>query len=278
MSEPAGPRPPQRRRTLAAVALLGLAAATPVLLPPGGRSAGAAIDRCAVPDELGTLGAPLPRTAARLSAGAPLTIVALGSSSTEGWGASAPDRSYPSRLAALLRARFPGVAIRVINRGVSGEVATEMLARLDRDVLAAQPDLVIWQLGTNSVLHDLDPAGEAETARRGIERIRAAGADVMLMDLQYAPAVLLHPRYREMLHVLAAVAGSEDVALIHRFGMMRHWAEGGSMSLRAMLAADQLHMSDASYDCLARQVAQRIAAAIEEPQLALAAPDSTERR
>jgi acyl-CoA thioesterase I len=259
-------RPPQRHRTLAALALVGLAAAAPVLLAPGGHSAGAAFDRCAIPPELDGLTAPLPHVAARLSAGLPLTIVALGSSSTEGRGASSPARSYPSRLAAFLKARFPRVRIRVINRGVGGEVASEMLARLDRDVLAAKPDLVIWQLGTNSVLHDLEPADEAEIARNGIERLRAAGADVMLMDLQYAPAVLLHPRYRDMLRLLAAVADSEDVALVRRFGMMRQWAEDGRMSLGVMLAADRLHMSDTSYDCLAQQVGRSIVAALEEPR------------
>jgi hypothetical protein len=51
------------RRTLAALILLGLAAAAPILLAPGGRGAGAAIDRCAIPPELGTLDGALPRTA-----------------------------------------------------------------------------------------------------------------------------------------------------------------------------------------------------------------------
>lgn len=264
--------PGNRRRTLAALALLGLAAALPIVFSPGGRSAGAAVDRCAIPPELGGLTAPLPHTAARLRAGGPLTIVALGSSSTEGIGASRPDRSYPSRLAVLLRAQFPRAAIRVVNRGIGGEVAPQMLARLDRDVLAENPDLVIWQLGTNSVLRDGNPTDEIDMARLGIERIKATGADVMLMDLQYAPAVLQHAGYREMQHVLSAVASSEDVPMVRRFAMMRHWAEEGTMSLPVMLAGDRLHMSDASYDCLARHVAQSIAAADEEPRLALDVP------
>jgi acyl-CoA thioesterase I len=262
MSEPA---PGHRRRTLAALLLLGLAAALPILVSPGGRSAGAAIDRCAIPAELGALTAPLPHTARKLKAGGPLTVVALGSSSTEGVGASRPDRSYPSRLAALLRAQFPGVAIRVVNRGVGGELAADMLARLDRDVLAEKPDLVIWQLGTNSVLRDRDPADEIDLTRLGIERIKAAGADVMLMDMQYAPAVLLHASYREMQQVLSAVAMSEDVPMVRRFAMMRHWAEDGNMTFRVMLAGDRLHMSDASYDCLARQMTQSIAATAAAP-------------
>lgn len=256
------------RSTLAALALIGLAAALPILFAPG-RSAGTAIDRCAVPADLTELDAPLPHTAARLRAGGALTIVALGSSSTEGIGASGPQHSYPSRLAAWLQARFPGMSIRVLNRGVGGEMSAQMAARVDRDVLAEHPDLVIWQLGTNSILHDRDPQDEIGVARSVIRRIQAAGADIMLMDLQYAPRVLLHGRYHEMLRVLAALARSADVPLVHRFAMMRHWAEDGTMPLPVMLAKDRLHMSDTSYDCLARQVAREIATAVS-PSVALA--------
>lgn len=247
-----------RSRTLLALVALGLAAAVPILMAPTGRGAGASIDRCGIPHELTLLGAPLPHTARRLNAGQPLTIVALGSSSTEGVGATGPQFSYPSRLAAVLQARYPNVPIRVVNRGVSGEQTPQMVARIARDVLPENPDLVIWQLGTNGVLHDVDPAAEIEVARRGIAMIKNAGADVLLMDLQYAPAVLVHPGYREMLHVLSGVARSEDVPLFHRFAMMRHWAEDGQMTVPVMLAVDRLHMSNASYDCLARQVARSI--------------------
>src|SRR5689334_18466628 len=117
-----------RRRTLLALVALGLAAAVPILMAPAGRGAGASIDRCGIPHELVALGAPLPHTARRLSAGQPLTIVALGSSSTEGVGATAPQFSYPSRLAAVLQARFPEVPIRVVNRGVSGDLSPQMVA------------------------------------------------------------------------------------------------------------------------------------------------------
>ncbi len=259
---PTLPSRSHRRRTVAALMLLGAAAAVPVLMAPAGRGAGAAIDRCGVPPELTSLGAPLPHTAARLRSGGPLTIVALGSSSTEGVGASRPDRSYPSRLAAILQLRFPGVPIRVVNRGVGGEVTRQMAARIDSDVVAEKPDLVIWQLGTNSVIHDMDQEAEINEARRGVERLKATGADVMLMDMQYAPAVIAHLHYRDMEHALSSVAHSEDVALFRRFAIMRHWAEDGRMTLPVMLARDRLHMTDASYDCLARQVARRISEAV----------------
>jgi lysophospholipase L1-like esterase len=242
------------RGTAAALALLGAIAALSVVLAPAGRSARAGIDRCTAPSELTSLGVPLAQTARRLREGGPLTIVALGSSSTEGVGASRPENSYPSRLALVLKAWFPGVAIRVVNRGVGGETAPQMAARIERDVLPERPDLVIWQVGTNIVIRDQDPLAEADALHDGIARLRAAGSDIVLMDLQYAPAVLMHAQYREMLHVLAAIARSEDIALFHRFAVMRHWAEEGRMPIPVMLGADRLHMTDASYDCLARQV------------------------
>ncbi len=255
----------QGRGAFVAVLLIAFAAAAAVVLAPAGRRASAAGDRCGAPDDMVTLDHPLPHVAARIAAGGTLTVVALGSSSTFGTGATGPQHSYPTRLRAFLAARFPGVGVRVVNRGVGGEEAPAMAARIDRDVLAEAPDLVIWQVGTNGVLRDDDPAAIGAAVSDGIRRIREAGADVMIMNLQYAPAMLQHPRYRDMLHVLDAVAYADDVSVFPRFAMMRHWADEGLMPLGLMLARDRLHMTDASYDCLARQVASSIEAAASLP-------------
>jgi acyl-CoA thioesterase-1 len=102
--------------------------------------------------------------------------------------------------------------------------------------------------------------------RAGVARIKGAGAEVMLMNPQYAPAVLRHPRYRAVLRVIDRVAYVEDVPLVPRFALMRQWAEDGRMPLNIMLTRDRLHMTDLSYDCLARQVAAEIEeAAAPEP-------------
>jgi lysophospholipase L1-like esterase len=254
----AAARAPKRRGTILALAVVTLAAAAAILVAPGGRRAVAAIDRCGVDDEIATLARPLPHVAQRILAGGALTIVALGSSSTSGTGATRPENNYPSRLAVTLDGHFPELWVHVINRGVAGEEAGAMLARLDRDVLAEHPDLVIWQVGTNAVLHDTDPTGIGDVVRAGIARIKAAGADVMLMNPQYAPAMLQHEHYREMLRQLDSIAYNEDVPLFPRFAMMRHWAEDGRMPLGAMLSRDRLHMTDVSYDCLARQLGASI--------------------
>ncbi len=111
---------------------------------------------------------PLPHTALRLAAGKSLTIVALGSSSTYGTGASKPEYSYPSRLATLLHARYPNTEIRVINRGVGGEVVGEHdAAHRHAKSIGDKPDLVIWQVGTNDVLARCRSAGgDGQRARR----------------------------------------------------------------------------------------------------------------
>src|SRR6476469_7616065 len=130
---------------------------------------------------------PLPRTARLLVSGLPIKIVALGSSSTYGAGASTRAACYPSRLAEELVRRFPGQKFTVLNRGVSGEDLSDMLARLDTAVIRQKPDLVLWQLGTNSVLDNKAVQPHASLLREGLARLRATGADVVLIDLQKRP-------------------------------------------------------------------------------------------
>lgn len=197
----------------------------------------------------------LPRVAAALGGEGGLRIVALGSSSTKGVGASAPDRSYPAQLERLLRARYPRRRIEVLNRGVGGETVAGNLARLDRDVLTAGPDLVIWQVGTNDALLGL-PADEVRVALGlGIERIKASGADVVLLD----PQPLLEPRraaaLARMEAVLIDVAQAKKVPLLPRQALMRHWLVSGRFAPDTLLGHDGLHMTDASYRCLAERVA-----------------------
>ena len=118
----------------------------------------------------------LPHVAGKLAAGQPVTIVAFGSSSTQGWGSSSPEFNYPNRLAAQLHRQYPGAEITVLNRGVGGEDAPEMMKRLQTAVIDAKPDLVIWQVGTNAVLRNLDPVETAKMVSDGAARIQEADA------------------------------------------------------------------------------------------------------
>ena len=75
-------------------------------------------------------------------------IVAIGSSSTAGHGGIQP---YPERLLSFLQAQYPKAEIAMVNRGIGGQEAPLEFQRFDTDVIAEKPDLVIWQVGTNSV-------------------------------------------------------------------------------------------------------------------------------
>src|SRR5262249_11957611 len=142
------------------------------------------------------------RTAARIAEGKPLKIVALGSSSTAGFGASSLSQSYPNRLEVELRSLLPGRDVIVINRGINGQDAEEMVARLQRSVLAVHPDLVIWQVGTNALLDNYPVERESALIRRGIRRLLDAGVDVVLMDPQYTPRVIKKPAAARLVELL----------------------------------------------------------------------------
>ena len=97
-------------------------------------------------------------------------------------------------LAVELKRHFPNHSITVINRGVGGEEVGDMLKRFDTGVLAEHPDLVLWQLGTNSVIHD-DKLSDT-SIHDGLDKIRGIGADAVLIDPQFAPKVIVKEAWR----------------------------------------------------------------------------------
>jgi acyl-CoA thioesterase I len=220
---------------------------------------------CSAPTELTRLVHPLPHTARRLASGAPLVIVAVGSSSTYGAGASSPAASYPSRLAVELKQRFPSHDITVLNRGVNGEETAQMLARFETDVIAAHPNLVLWQVGTNSVMRDHSLAAHGLLLRAGIAQLKQAGADVVLMDMQYVPKVLAKSEMHGMEDQLAITAKQENVDLFERFAIMRNWYQVQHIPFEAFAAPDQLHMNDWGYGCVAKLLADALAEAATRP-------------
>jgi lysophospholipase L1-like esterase len=228
---------------------------------PAGPAVAATAPRCAAPAELGRLGQPLRRTARLLAAGRPIKIVALGSSSTAGAGASSPDASYPSRLAIELAQRFPRVEITVLNRGVNGEEAAEMLARLETSVIDEKPDLVLWQVGTNAVLRDQPLSPASSLIQEGITRLKATGADVILIDPQFVPKVIAKAEAEGMVKLIATAAKQYGVNLFQRFAVMRHWRERDGMAFETFVSPDELHMNDWSYACVAKVLSASIAEA-----------------
>jgi acyl-CoA thioesterase I len=222
---------------------------------------------CHAPLDVVRLASPLIHVGAKLSRHQAVTIVALGSSSTWGAGASTRQATYPSRLEAELKLQFPESPITVVNRGVGGEEVPDMLKRFEEAVMAAKPDLVLWQLGTNSVIRDHSSNQHGALIREGLARIRATGADVVLIDPQYAPKVVEKAQAPRMVELIAAMAKTENVDLFPRFQVMKRWSEADHLGFDVFTAPDGLHMNDWGYECMAKGLSVAIVDAAKRPVL-----------
>jgi acyl-CoA thioesterase I len=247
-----------------------------VLLPIPAMAQGSVA--CDGPANVNRLDQPLRRMAERLKSGQPLTIVAVGSSSTSGAGATSSAASYPSRLEAELKERFPAATIRVLNRGVGGEEVQDMLARFEHSVLAEKPDLVLWQVGTNSVLRGHSVIAAFAHIADGLRRLKASGADVVLIDPQFAPKVIVKGDAEDMVDLITAAAKAENVGLFHRFAIMRHWHKVRQIPFETFLSPDGLHMNDWSYACVAKLLAATIVEAATRATAVAGVPASAAPR
>jgi acyl-CoA thioesterase I len=199
----------------------------------------------------------LPHLLSAVGHGMEGTIVALGSSSTQGAMATDLGHSYPAVLQQVLSAGLAEAHVAVINRGIGGQDATEELARLDADVLAVRPQLVIWQVGANGALRNADPSVFRATVTEGVRRIQAAGADVILMDNQQSPALLAKAGEAVFDQALAQVANETGASLFSRRALMLGWHRDGAPLLE-FIAADGLHHNDRGYLCVAQSLAHAI--------------------
>ena len=221
--------------------------------------AASAAETCLTVNQDLTLGAPLPRTAAILKSKGLLTIVAIGSSSTVGLWMLNPASTYPEVMKKELMRLNPDAQIKIVNSGRNGDTIPGNVARFERDVFAHNPELVVWQLGSN----DLTWMETIDSLKKkiidGVEALRTNGADVILMDQQYTP-VILASQYSKMQAAIASVASQTRVAYFRRFELMHKTVESG-VGIGALSSFDGLHMSGDGYDCIGRALARAIVAA-----------------
>ncbi len=219
----------------------------------------------------------LPHVASKLASGEPVLIIAFGSSSTVGYGTTSPEFTYPNRLAAQLHRQYPSADITVVNRGQGGEDAPEMMKRLQTAVLDMKPDLVIWQVGTNAVLRNLDPAETAKLVEDGVARIQAVGADLVLVDPQYSPRVNEHAESTsQMVKLLGKVAQLRHVGFFPRFQVMREWHEKQAIPIDDFVISDGLHMTDWGYACFAQLLGDDIVKSVGQIKLGVNVPSNVQ--
>jgi lysophospholipase L1-like esterase len=193
---------------------------------------------------------PMSRLRDRLAGVGAIKIAALGSSTIAGTDNIVP---FPQRLEAALRTRFPGRHFDELNRGVRSQDASEERDRLQRDVIDERPTVVLWQVGTNAAWKkELSLEDTAKAIREGLAMLAPASVDIILMDPQYVPALLVPDkieRTRKMLGLIeeAATGATTPVNIFKRFDLMRQWHEAEKISFDRMVDpgdADRLHHSD----------------------------------
>ncbi|MGO9133806.1 MAG: SGNH/GDSL hydrolase family protein [Methylovirgula sp.] len=200
---------------------------------------------------------PLPNVIAHLQKKTPLHILAIGSSSTYGTGASSQFATYPSRLRPILASVLKGVDVEIVNRGVAGEMAETTADRIMSEVALSKPDLVLWQLGTNDALSRIPPDDFEATVRETVRWLKAQNIDVVLVGMQYVPRFSRDPAYSAIRQVLRKIAAEEHVLYVRRYEAMLALEQ--ARANEQLMSADQFHLNDLGYRCMAEHVARAVA-------------------
>jgi acyl-CoA thioesterase I len=185
-------------------------------------------------------------------AGGEVVIAVLGGASTLGRAAGGSDRAWPARLSSALAERLPSARVKVVNLAVAGQTAKEAVKRLDRDVVPLKPTLVIWETGTMEAVRGTDVDEFREAMKAGIDELRAAGAEVVLMNVQFSRETDAMIHFGPYLSAMRELAEANDVPVFRRRGIMRHWAESGALDLRAKEGEKRRQVATKLYDCIGR--------------------------
>jgi acyl-CoA thioesterase-1 len=200
--------------------------------------------------------ASLPNVTAALQTRKTVRILAIGSSSTSGVGASSDGKTYPSQLEAILEGTLKGVDIVIINRGVSGEVAETTVERIKSEVALEKPDLVLWQLGTNDALARIAPEDFEATVRSTIHWLKENKIDVVLVGLQYSSRFARDANYSAIRDSLKRLAAEEKILYVRRYDAMRFIAQ--TRANLKLMSRDNFHLNDLGYQCMAEHIAHAV--------------------
>lgn len=201
-----------------------------------------------VPAYLLLTDSPLPKVEAAVKSGRPLDILVVGSRSST--ISTSEASAYPGRLQAMLKERLPKVAVNVFVELQIQKTAEEVTGSLVKLVEAKKPTLVIWQTGTYDAMRSIDPDDFRAAVGEGVVALQNAGADVVLMNLQYSPrteTMISAPPYLDSMRVVAQQHG---VPLFDRFAIMRHWNDQGDFDLFS--SSHGLDLAKRVHDCIGR--------------------------
>ena len=207
---------------------------------------------CEVPAYLLTSDSPLPKVADAVKDAHVLNILVVGSRSS-----TIPMQeasAYPARLQAYLKEKLPSVTVNVSVELLAKKTAEEAATDLVKLMEDKKATLVVWQTGTVDAMRSVDPDDFRGAVDDGVAALQTAGADVILMNLQYSPrtdSMVSAPPYLDNMRV---VAQQHDVPLFDRFAIMQQWNDSGEFDFFS--AAHGLDLVKRVHDCLGRALSK----------------------
>jgi hypothetical protein len=217
---------------------------------------------CPIPDGLGLQDVELP-LARQAAAAKHLTILVVGGAASAGTAAGGAQYTYAARLQARLAALLPSVTVASATRAVPRRTAAFTADHIAADIAETHANLVIWGVGDVEAGNGVDVNDLADTLASGVESIHTAGADVILMDLQYAPSVARIVDLAPYRQIVLRVGQDEGVPVLDRYQLMRDWSDDGVLDFETTAPKARLEVARQLFDCIAAALADGIAPALQ---------------
>jgi lysophospholipase L1-like esterase len=199
-------------------------------------------------------GASLPNSALALQKRSQVKILAIGASSAAVLGMG--HDGNPPLLEQILERNIKGLDVEIINRGFSGELAEAAGERLKLEVALNQPDLVLWQVGTNDAFAQIPVDSFERSVATTVRWLKQHDVDVILVGLHYMKQLAKNEHYQAIRTSLQRITAAESVLRITRYEAMevlaRTMRESGRPEPR------DFGLTEAGYNCMAQYVARAI--------------------
>jgi lysophospholipase L1-like esterase len=222
----------------------GVAAQTPPEPPAVAKECG----------EAGLTDKPLPNSAAALQQRRRIRLLAIGASSTAVLGTG--RSGHPPLLERILERTIKGLDVEIVNRGFSGELAEAAAERLKIEVALNDPDIVLWQVGTNDALAHVPVESFEQSVGSTVRWLKEHHVDLILVGLHYNRRLAKDPHYQAIRASLRRITTEQNVLRVGRYEAMEVLARANAGGERPDV--DDFGQTEAGYNCMAQYIARSI--------------------
>jgi lysophospholipase L1-like esterase len=188
----------------------------------------------------------------------PIKVLALGASMTGSYGQG--SGTYSARLEEELEKVLSGVDVLLEQRSLPGELMADAFDRFTALLAEIEPDLLVWQVGTDDALAKSDVEAFTAALNHMLEWLKQTNTDVVLIGPSYHAALASDEHYATLIAAIENSARKNGLPLVLRFDAMRFLSQQ-----RTQAATNQFRLSELGYRCMAEHVARTISLSVHEP-------------